>query len=70
MTAPKPSWVWDELSDELRAESWRRLAAWVDWLEQACDQQELPLIAIKVHPIYDPLRNESRFQSLLGRLHF
>lgn len=42
----------------------------LDWLEQACDQQELPLIAIKVHPIYDPLRNEPRFQTLLGRLHF
>ena len=35
MSAPKPPWVWDELSDELRAESWRRLAAWVDWLEHA-----------------------------------
>lgn len=30
-----PPWVWDHLSEEMYAESWRRLAAWVEWLEGA-----------------------------------
>lgn len=30
-----PPWVWDRLSDELHAETWRRFADWVAWLEEA-----------------------------------
>ncbi len=32
---PQPPWVWDDLTDEVRAESWRKLAEWVEWLEEA-----------------------------------
>jgi serine/threonine-protein kinase len=39
-----------------------------EWLEKACDQRELPLAALKAHPIYDELRTEPRFQALLNRL--
>ena len=40
----------------------------LDWLEKGCDQRDTPLIAVKVHPLYDPLRAYPRFQSLLERL--
>jgi TolB-like protein/Flp pilus assembly protein TadD len=40
----------------------------LDCLESACEQRDLPLTAIKVHPVYDSLRNESRFHSLLRRM--
>jgi hypothetical protein len=30
-----PPWVWEHLSDEHYNESWRRLTAWVGWLEEA-----------------------------------
>lgn len=42
----------------------------LEWLETACDQKELPLVALKVHPVYDPLRGEPRFEALLKRLRF
>jgi TolB-like protein/tetratricopeptide (TPR) repeat protein len=38
-------------------------------LEAACDQRELAVAALKVHPLYDPLRSEPRFQRLLERIH-
>jgi serine/threonine-protein kinase len=40
----------------------------LDWLEQGCKQCELSLASIGVHPVYDGLRTEPRFQALLKRL--
>jgi serine/threonine-protein kinase len=40
------------------------------WLELACERHELPVMTMKVHPVYDPLRNEPAFQSLLRRIGF
>ena len=42
----------------------------LDWLEKGCEQRELPMIMTKMHPVYDPLRGEPRFQSLLERMRF
>ena len=42
----------------------------LDWLERAADRRETPIIAIKVHPAYDDLREEPRFGALLQRLGF
>jgi len=40
----------------------------LDWLEKACNQHELTLGVLKVHPLYDPLRTNPRFQAVLQRL--
>jgi serine/threonine-protein kinase len=40
----------------------------LDCLERGCEQRDTPLTALKVHPIYDPLRAHPRFQNLLKRL--
>jgi len=40
----------------------------LDCLEKGCEQRDAPLTALKVHPIYDPLRAHPRFQILLKRL--
>jgi len=37
-------------------------------LEKACDHRETPLNGLKVHPVFDPLRNHPRFQALLRRV--
>jgi TolB-like protein len=37
----------------------------LDWLENGCRKRELPMVALKVHPAYDSLRGEPRFQALL-----
>ncbi|MDQ2948500.1 MAG: tetratricopeptide repeat protein [Acidobacteriota bacterium] len=42
----------------------------LDWLERVCDQRELPVTTLNVHPVYDPLRNEPAFQALLRRIGF
>ncbi|HEY1756418.1 MAG TPA: tetratricopeptide repeat protein [Bryobacteraceae bacterium] len=42
----------------------------LEWLETACEQRELPLTMIRIHPLYDPLRAEPRFQALLPRMGF
>jgi TolB-like protein/Tfp pilus assembly protein PilF len=40
------------------------------FLETATDRRELSVTALKVHPLYDPLRSEPRFQRLLERIGF
>jgi len=39
-------------------------------LEAGCELRELPLINLNVHPVYDCLRGEPRFQKLLRRMGF
>jgi serine/threonine-protein kinase len=39
-------------------------------LETACDKREQAVNGLKVHPLYDPLRSEPRFQRLLERIGF
>jgi TolB-like protein/Flp pilus assembly protein TadD len=38
------------------------------WLENSCAQHELATKAIIVHPLWDPLRGEPRFQALVQRI--
>ena len=40
----------------------------LEWLEGGCQRRELPMVALKVHPAYDDLRGEPRFQALLGKI--
>lgn len=40
----------------------------LDWLENSCAQHELATKAIIVHPLWDPLRGEPRFQTLVQRI--
>lgn len=40
----------------------------LDWIEKGCGQHEMPLAVLKVHPIYEELRGEPRFQAVLRRL--
>ncbi|HEY1239653.1 MAG TPA: tetratricopeptide repeat protein [Bryobacteraceae bacterium] len=42
----------------------------LDWLETGCEQHELTVAMINVHPVYDPLRAEPRFQALLRQMRF
>jgi hypothetical protein len=37
-------------------------------LEQAVDQRAADLVWVGVHPVYDEVRDEPRFQDLLGQL--
>jgi TolB-like protein/Tfp pilus assembly protein PilF len=39
-------------------------------LETGCDRRELPLVNLKVSPVYDELRGEPRFDALLRRMRF
>ena len=43
-------------------------AAALTYLEAATDARELPVTALRVHPLYDPLRGEPRFERLLERI--
>jgi serine/threonine-protein kinase len=38
-------------------------------VEASCDRREMSLAAAAVHPVYDPLRSEPRFQQVLRRMH-
>ena len=38
------------------------------WLETGCDRRELALCSLRVHPLYDSLRGEDRFQQVLRRI--
>jgi hypothetical protein len=38
------------------------------FLETATDRREFSVTALKVHPLYDPLRSEPRFLRLLERV--
>ena len=40
----------------------------LEWLEAGAERLQMSLSALKVHPVYDPLRHEPRFQALLRRL--
>ena len=38
------------------------------WLEKACSERALQMIALKVAPLYDPLRSDPRFDQLIARI--
>jgi TolB-like protein/Flp pilus assembly protein TadD len=40
------------------------------YLETACEKREQAVSCLKVHPLYDPLRSEPRFQKMLERIGF
>jgi TolB-like protein/Flp pilus assembly protein TadD len=40
----------------------------LEWLEAGMERRHMSLSGLKVHPVYDPLRDEPRFQALLERL--
>jgi len=42
----------------------------LDWLEKGCEQRELPMAMLKIHPVYDPLRDEPRFRAVVERMRF
>jgi len=41
----------------------------LDWLEKAYDERTSNMNAIKVDPVYDPLRNEPRFHAVMKQIH-
>jgi TolB-like protein/Flp pilus assembly protein TadD len=40
----------------------------IAWLEKACEEQCMELIALNVHPAYDPLRKDPRFCRMVARV--
>jgi serine/threonine-protein kinase len=40
----------------------------LDWLERGCRQAEVPMAALGVHPVYDPLRDNPRFTAIVNRI--
>jgi TolB-like protein/tetratricopeptide (TPR) repeat protein len=42
----------------------------LSWLERAVDAREAPVASFKVHPIYDELRGDPRFEALMRRIGF
>ena len=42
----------------------------MDWLTKAFDERSFNMVYLKVHPIYDPLRQDPRFGTLLRRMQF
>ena len=41
-----------------------------DWLNKAYDEKDGMLADIGAHPFWDPIRDDARFQDLLGRMNF
>lgn len=39
----------------------------LDWLEKACEENDVHMVFLAVDPKWDTLRNDPRFNSLLGR---
>jgi serine/threonine-protein kinase len=37
----------------------------MEWLEYGCRQQEVPMSSLAVHPAYDPLRDDPRFDAIV-----
>jgi tetratricopeptide (TPR) repeat protein len=42
----------------------------MDWLEKAPVERSFNMVYLKVHPIYDPRRQDDRFAILLRRMQF
>lgn len=42
----------------------------LEWLEKGCGQREPTMMMLKVHPVYDPLRADPRFQAILRQMQF
>ena len=42
----------------------------LEWLERACDERATWMIFLKVHPYFDNLHGEPRFQELLKRFQY
>jgi serine/threonine protein kinase/tetratricopeptide (TPR) repeat protein len=42
----------------------------LEWIEKACDERATWMIFLRVHPYFDDLRSEPRFQKIVDRLHF
>lgn len=40
----------------------------LDWLERCYEEQDPVCWMLKVHPLFDPLRTEPRFQALLKKV--
>ena len=49
--------------------NWGKKSPALDWLEKAMHLRDPDLLQLN-HPLYDPLRNEPRFQAVLRALHF
>ena len=43
---------------------------WLSWLEKVCREHTNIPTGFKVDPIYDPIRNDPRFQKMLAQVHF
>ena len=39
-----------------------------EWLDKAADSRDGPIFTLKVHPLYDALRQDSRYPALLRKL--
>jgi tetratricopeptide (TPR) repeat protein len=42
----------------------------LDWLERGYDERALLMVFLKTWPLYDPLRDEPRFEELLSKMNF
>jgi hypothetical protein len=40
----------------------------LDWLEKSCDERDVWALMLKVDPVYQDLRTDSRFAGLLARV--
>lgn len=52
---PKPPWVWDQLDEETRRDTWQRFAQWVDWLQETYEPW---LVLPPCWPLHEALRVE------------